>query len=102
MRLLPYDIYWATSEVIKIFGVYTHTQINKHLWDSIGQQLFWRKGKEYKQRCTFRSHPKTAGDNVFFPACFPAVDHVSEVDSNLPQLPHESSEEVRKGYISQW
>ncbi|KJA29102.1 hypothetical protein HYPSUDRAFT_32443 [Hypholoma sublateritium FD-334 SS-4] len=81
-------------QIIKIFGVYTHAQINKHLWDSIGQQLFLRKGKEYRQRCIFRSHPKTAGDNVFVPACFPAVEHVSEVDSNLPHLPHENSEEM--------
>ncbi|KAH8981166.1 hypothetical protein EDB86DRAFT_3107306 [Lactarius hatsudake] len=36
-------------QAIKVFGVYTHAQLDKRLWDSMGHQLS-RKGKEYQRR----------------------------------------------------
>ncbi|CAA7264670.1 unnamed protein product [Cyclocybe aegerita] len=80
-------------QVIKIFGIYTHAQIDRRLWDSIGHQLA-RKGKEYRQRCLFRNHPNSAGDNVFSPACFPPAEKAEEEESVVPQLPRESLEEM--------
>ena len=79
--------------VIKIFGIYTHAQIDKRLWDSMGRQL-GRKGKEYRDRCTFRNRPHHAGDNVILPAYFPPPQKTADVTSVLPELPKEDLEEV--------
>ncbi|KAI9462690.1 hypothetical protein HD554DRAFT_2175805 [Boletus coccyginus] len=57
-------------QVIKIYGIYTHTQLNR-IWDAMGQQLAG-KGKEYRRRCVFRNRPVHAGGDVYLPACFPA------------------------------
>ncbi|KAH9005752.1 hypothetical protein EDB86DRAFT_2795497 [Lactarius hatsudake] len=57
---------------IKVFGIYTHAQLDKRLWDSMGHQLS-RKGKEYQKRCTFRAEPIHRGDKVVPPASFPAA-----------------------------
>jgi hypothetical protein len=78
--------------VIKIFGIYTHAQIDKRLWDSMGRQL-GRKGKEYRDRCTFRNRPHHAGDNVIMPAYFPP-EKKADVASVVPELPKEDLEEV--------
>ncbi|KAI9462689.1 hypothetical protein HD554DRAFT_2288449 [Boletus coccyginus] len=56
-------------QVIKIYGVYTHTQLNR-IWDAMGQQLAG-KGKEYRRRCIFRNRPVHTGGDVYLPACFP-------------------------------
>ena len=37
--------------VIKIYGIYTHTQLNR-IWDAVGQHLAG-KGKEYRRRSDF-------------------------------------------------
>ncbi|KAH9971205.1 hypothetical protein BGW80DRAFT_1322645 [Lactifluus volemus] len=57
---------------IRVFGIYTHAQMDKRLWDSMGYQLS-RKGKEYQRRCTFRTNPIHKGDKVILPASFPAA-----------------------------
>ncbi|KAH8984683.1 hypothetical protein EDB92DRAFT_2117026 [Lactarius akahatsu] len=59
-------------QAIKVFGIYTHAQLDKRLWDSMGHQLS-RKGKEYQKRCTFRAEPIHKGDKVVPPASFPAA-----------------------------
>jgi len=80
--------------VIKIFGIYTHAQLDKRLWDSISAQLC-RKGKEYRDRCVWRNKPVNTGDNVFTPASFPALEATLEVDtSRVPSLPDDTLEEV--------
>ncbi|KAF8807162.1 hypothetical protein BYT27DRAFT_7189247 [Phlegmacium glaucopus] len=80
-------------QVVKIFGVYTHAQIDDRLWDSVGYHL-GRKGKEYRRRCTFRNRPLNKGDNVFMPACFPPPDIVEEELGNVPELPCDNLEEL--------
>ena len=35
--------------VLKIFGIYTHAQLDRRFWDCVGRQLE-RKGLEYKKR----------------------------------------------------
>ncbi|KAI1785420.1 hypothetical protein LXA43DRAFT_132940 [Ganoderma leucocontextum] len=57
-------------QVLKIFGIYTHAQLDRRFWDCMGRQLE-RKGMEYKKRCTFRNPPVNPGDNVFMPASWP-------------------------------
>ncbi|KAF9242380.1 hypothetical protein BU15DRAFT_43965 [Melanogaster broomeanus] len=61
--------------VIKIYGIYTHTQLNR-IWDAMGQHLAG-KGKEYRRRCIYRNPPAHLGDNVYLPASFPPeITHV--------------------------
>ncbi|KAF8895020.1 hypothetical protein CPB84DRAFT_1782432 [Gymnopilus junonius] len=80
-------------QVVKIFGVYTHAQIDQRLWDSVGHQL-GRKGKEYKQRCIFRNRPEPNRGGAFTPACFPPMEETEEKEQTFPALPHESLEEI--------
>jgi len=74
--------------VIKIYGIYTHTELNRN-WDAMGQQLAG-KGEEYRRRsdlfssqrerwltyfavcnsCIVRN-PVHAGSEIYLPACFP-------------------------------
>ncbi|KAF8838026.1 hypothetical protein BDN67DRAFT_972122 [Paxillus ammoniavirescens] len=56
-------------QAIKIYGIYTHTQLNR-IWDAMGQHLAG-KGKEYRRRCIYRNPPAHQGDDVYLPACFP-------------------------------
>ncbi|KAI6011658.1 hypothetical protein BKA83DRAFT_4482953 [Pisolithus microcarpus] len=56
-------------QVIKIYEICTHTQLNR-IWDAMNHHLSG-KGKEYIQRCTFRNPPVHPGDKVYLPAVFP-------------------------------
>jgi hypothetical protein len=78
--------------VIRIFGVYTHAQIGKRLWSSMGYQLA-RKGKEYRRRCIARKRVQ-AGDNVFRPESFPSHQKDEKDAAIIPELPKEDLEEV--------
>ncbi|KAF6765917.1 hypothetical protein DFP72DRAFT_996790 [Ephemerocybe angulata] len=80
-------------QVIKIFGVYTHAQIDKRFWDSMGHQLS-RKGNEYRKRCKFRNRPQVEGDNVILPASFPPPEKEVQDTSIVPELPKEDLEEI--------
>ena len=82
--------------VIRIFGIYTHTQIGKRLWSSMGYQLA-RKGKEYRRRCIARKRVQ-AGDNVFHPEIFPPRQNDEKDAAIIPELPKEDLEEVRPYY----
>ncbi|KIJ60090.1 hypothetical protein HYDPIDRAFT_99369 [Hydnomerulius pinastri MD-312] len=67
---------------IKIYGIYTHTQVNR-IWDAMGQHLDG-KGKEYKRRCIFRNLPVQPGDDIYLPACFPP--DISEISTKPTPL----------------
>ncbi|KAF9067282.1 hypothetical protein BDP27DRAFT_1328979 [Rhodocollybia butyracea] len=60
------------SQVIKIFGIYTHAQMDHRMWHSISRQLD-RKGKEYRDRCAARIPGDTLGGKTFVPALFPPL-----------------------------
>ncbi|KAI6165391.1 hypothetical protein EDD17DRAFT_226022 [Pisolithus thermaeus] len=60
-------------QVIKIYEICTHTQLNR-IWDAMNHHLSG-KGKEYIQRCTFRNPPVHPGDKVYLPAVFPPEVH---------------------------
>jgi hypothetical protein len=79
-------------QVVKIFGVYTHAQIDKRLWGSLSHQLM-KRGNEYRRRCCFRDQP-VAGDKHFTPGCFPPIEQVTENDQVIPTIPTENLEEV--------
>ncbi|OBZ79119.1 hypothetical protein A0H81_00134 [Grifola frondosa] len=81
-------------QVLRIFGIYTHAQLDHRFWDCMGQQL-GRKGKEYRQRCVFRNKPVNAGDNVIMPASFPPPsDDMVLSPSGIPDLRKEDLEEL--------
>ncbi|TFY76337.1 hypothetical protein EWM64_g7674 [Hericium alpestre] len=82
-------------QVIRIFGIYTHAQLDKRFWNSMGYQLA-RKGKEYKARCTFRNQPRIKGDNVFSPASFPPIpeNEPQGATFEMPTLRTEDLEEL--------
>ncbi|KAI6020999.1 hypothetical protein BKA83DRAFT_178181 [Pisolithus microcarpus] len=60
-------------QVIKIYEICTHTQLNR-IWEAMNHHLSG-KGKEYIQRCTFRNPPVHPGDKVYLPAVFPPEVH---------------------------
>ncbi|TFK22063.1 hypothetical protein FA15DRAFT_623047 [Coprinopsis marcescibilis] len=80
-------------QVIKIFGVYTHAQIDKRFWDSMGYQLS-KKGKQYRERCKFRNRPHDIGDYVVSPASFPPQAKEEKDALIIPELPKEDLEEI--------
>ncbi|KAF6740880.1 hypothetical protein DFP72DRAFT_951310 [Ephemerocybe angulata] len=81
-------------QVIKIFGIYSHQEIKKQLWTSVGNQLAG-KGKEYRRRCTPRNKPLQSEGKAVLPACFPPLDEESVEEVNpVPELPREDLEEL--------
>ncbi|KAN0138675.1 hypothetical protein V8E53_003663, partial [Lactarius tabidus] len=77
-------------QAIKVFGVYTHAQLDNRLWESMGNQLL-RKGKEYQRRCTFRAEPMHKGDKVVPPASFPIAPppDLKMIPDELPSVSNE-------------
>ncbi|KAG6919462.1 hypothetical protein DXG01_005721 [Tephrocybe rancida] len=73
-------------QVLRIFGIYTHAQMDSRLWESIGRQL-GSKGKEYRRRCNHRERPIHSGDNVFLPASFPPLEVEATATSTGIDLP---------------
>jgi hypothetical protein len=59
----------------------------------MGYQLL-KKGKTYRDRCTFRNRPHHKGDNVVLPATFPPPEKEVFDTSIIPALPKEDLEEV--------
>jgi len=58
-----------------MFGIFTHAQLGREqFWDSLSQQQ-QERGADYVDRCTFRTKPLSAGDNVILPAFFPPLPH---------------------------
>ncbi|KAJ2932243.1 hypothetical protein H1R20_g4868, partial [Candolleomyces eurysporus] len=83
----------SERQAIKIFGIYTHAQIDKRFWDSMGYQLS-KKGKAYRDRCTFRNQPHDKGDYVIPSATFPPLKKEVSDDNVIPELPKEDVDEI--------
>jgi hypothetical protein len=99
-----------------VFGIYTHAQLDKRLWDLVGYQLS-RTGKEYQRRyafyvrnvalpdlpndsCTFRANPVHKGDKVIPPASFPAASpDLKMIPDELPVVSDKLLEEVCRNPI---
>ncbi|KIK71556.1 hypothetical protein GYMLUDRAFT_33762 [Collybiopsis luxurians FD-317 M1] len=69
------------KQAIKIFGIYTHAQMDGRMWHSIGQQLS-RKGEEYRERCSVRNLAENADGQTFVPALFPPLPEIQEEDES--------------------
>ncbi|KAI0716097.1 hypothetical protein C8T65DRAFT_606293 [Cerioporus squamosus] len=82
-------------QVLRIFGIYTHAQLDRRFWDCMSRQLE-RRGAEYRKRCTFRNTPVNKGDNVYAPASWPPpAEPVSlEPVSGLSDMRKEDLEEL--------
>ncbi|TFK88273.1 hypothetical protein K466DRAFT_598787 [Polyporus arcularius HHB13444] len=82
-------------QVLRIFGIYTHAQLDRRFWDCMSRQLE-RRGAEYRKRCTFRNPPLNKGDNVYAPASWPPpAEPVSlEPVSGLSDMRKEDLEEL--------
>lgn len=46
---LHHNVVFHVYLVIKIYGIYTHAQLDGRFWISVGHQLA-KKGKEYRKR----------------------------------------------------
>ncbi|EJF58550.1 P-loop containing nucleoside triphosphate hydrolase protein, partial [Dichomitus squalens LYAD-421 SS1] len=88
-------------QVIRIFGVYTHAQIDGRFWDTMGRQLGYN-GPEYRRRCIFRDRPSNQrGDYTVLPASFEVrsdteqeVVTPSSSTTDHPDLTREDKEEL--------
>ncbi|KIM51667.1 hypothetical protein SCLCIDRAFT_33255 [Scleroderma citrinum Foug A] len=74
---IPDDGGQVERQVVKIYGIFTHKQLDR-MWESLSGQLA-RRGKLYCDRCTFREHARP-GTDVYSPASFPP--------SNEDQITH--------------
>ncbi|CUA68004.1 hypothetical protein RSOLAG22IIIB_07686 [Rhizoctonia solani] len=64
------------KQIIKLYGIYTHAQMDNRLWSLVSNYHSTRRGKEYRRRCSFRETPRTLGNNVTLPAQFPHEEGV--------------------------
>ncbi|PBK79871.1 hypothetical protein ARMGADRAFT_1021286 [Armillaria gallica] len=74
------------TQAVKVFGIYTHAQIDNRLWSSVSSQLR-KKGKEYQRRCAVRGHADQAPKDIFTPTFFPSLPEVSPSETeDIPDL----------------
>ncbi|KAK0245300.1 P-loop containing nucleoside triphosphate hydrolase protein [Armillaria nabsnona] len=74
------------TQAVKVFGIYTHAQIDNRLWSLISSQLR-KKGKEYQRRCAVRGHADQAPKDIFTPTFFPLLPEVSPSETeDIPDL----------------
>ncbi|KAK0198015.1 hypothetical protein F5146DRAFT_1130959 [Armillaria mellea] len=85
------------QQAIKIFGIYTHEQMDDRLWSSISSQLR-KKGKEYRKRCAVRKRADQAP--TFVPAFFPPLPGVlpSEIE-DLPNIRPEETAQIHSRLV---
>jgi len=79
---LPQLTQFLTSPVIRMFGIFTHAQLDRRrFWDSLSCQL-QQKGPDYIERCTFRNKPLSTGGGAVLPALFPLFPNEAQ---DIPQ-----------------
>ncbi|KAH9910160.1 uncharacterized protein B0H18DRAFT_516086 [Fomitopsis serialis] len=91
-------------QAIRIFGIYTHAQIDRRHWDTLGNQL-GRQGKEYQARCIFRNRPTQVRGHArtILPASWPAQVEVEAAasQSSLPDLHKDDLKKVHEMLVLQ-
>lgn len=89
-------------QVLRIFGIYTHAQLERRFWDAVGQHLAG-KGREYRKRCIYRKPPKNPGDKVYSPECFPPTQEpdVPQEPVQIPGLQDADREELHSLLVLQ-
>ncbi|KAH6917647.1 hypothetical protein BKA70DRAFT_1418375 [Coprinopsis sp. MPI-PUGE-AT-0042] len=78
-------------QVIRIFGVYTHTQVNR-VWKTLGYQLARQGGREHRARCCQRVYNRER--TLIVPAVFPPNKLAGKDPLPIPELPKEDLEEI--------
>ncbi|KAF8686413.1 UvrD-like helicase C-terminal domain [Rhizoctonia solani] len=81
---LRHQLIHPSPLVIRIYGVYTHAQLDNRLWALVSHYHIGRRGKEYRRRCLHRETPRAPGQNVTLPAYFPYEDTEVPGDSSPP------------------
>ncbi|THU96851.1 hypothetical protein K435DRAFT_754482 [Dendrothele bispora CBS 962.96] len=85
------------QQAVKIFGIYTHAQMDYRLWQSIGRHIV-RKGKEYRERCLRRTHALNSDEHTFIPESFPPLLDVQE-ETDLPSLLVDDTDPVHSRFL---
>ncbi|KAH8834693.1 hypothetical protein DL96DRAFT_1488848 [Flagelloscypha sp. PMI_526] len=80
-------------QAIRIFGIYTHTQLDRLPIDSLAFQL-GKMGKEYRRRCNWRNPPLTPGDYVVAPASWPSSQETTQETDHMPRLPKQDLDQI--------
>ncbi|CAE7089127.1 unnamed protein product [Rhizoctonia solani] len=76
------------KQIIKLYGVYTHAQLDNRLWALISHYHLNRRGKEYRRRCLHRETPRARGQNVTLPAHF---KHEEDIEAPVEPPPTNSA-----------
>ncbi|KAH7337934.1 hypothetical protein B0J17DRAFT_405653 [Rhizoctonia solani] len=77
------------KQIIKLYGVYTHAQLDNRLWASVSHYHINRRGREYRRRCLHRETPRARGQNVTLPAHF---KHEEDMEAQVePSSPNDTS-----------
>ncbi|KAG7450840.1 uncharacterized protein BT62DRAFT_1001654 [Guyanagaster necrorhizus] len=88
------------QQALKIFGIYTHAQIDNRLWSSISSQLR-KRGEEYRKRCAVRMPADSqASKNIFIPAFFPPLPEVSPSEiEDIPDLRPDETAQIHSRLV---
>ncbi|EUC55029.1 P-loop nucleoside triphosphate hydrolase, putative, partial [Rhizoctonia solani AG-3 Rhs1AP] len=76
----------SAKQIIKIYGVYTHAQMDNRLWSSVSHYHASHRGKEYREQCLARETARTPGKNVTLPSQFSYYE-----ESETPKEPEIST-----------
>ncbi|KAF9523644.1 hypothetical protein CPB83DRAFT_681179 [Crepidotus variabilis] len=85
-------------QALRIFGVYTHAQIDNRLWDSVSLYLS-NRNPIYRQRCLHRKSTQGGDKYCFDPVTFsgPGSNDDFEASPNeVPSLPGDDSNELHQ------
>ncbi|CAE6484842.1 unnamed protein product, partial [Rhizoctonia solani] len=89
------------KQIIKLYGIYTHAQMDNRLWSLVANYHVTRRGKEYRRRCSFRETPRTLGHNVTLPAQFPHEEDIEvPIELQGTNESFESEKDVKAGELT--
>ncbi|KAL7413579.1 hypothetical protein BDY24DRAFT_58944 [Mrakia frigida] len=88
--IMPDDDKKVDRQVIKVWGIHTHAEINNKIWSSISLESLSR-GKEYCRRCDYRKAPRVKGAGLNLPESW-AWD-ASAVDEEVEKPNFQHSDE---------
>ncbi|CAE6459263.1 unnamed protein product, partial [Rhizoctonia solani] len=88
------------KQIIRIYGVYTHAQLDNRLWSLISHYHIGRRGKEYRRRCLHRETPRAPGQNVTLPAHFPHEEDAETPENTSPPIASDGSNMTDKDLLN--
>ncbi|KAK7040180.1 hypothetical protein VNI00_009986 [Paramarasmius palmivorus] len=85
-------------QAIKIFGIFTHAQMeNNRVWESIDHQL-GRKNKQYREYCAIRQRVASSDNHTFTPAYFPPLPEGLE-DMQVSNLLANDADQLQSRFL---